>query len=127
MYEMECIGLTKVMMTIKPNLSAWQCKRARQYGQERAEVTKTSPRLSNQNILARSVYDTVRHTGTQQPRIYDLPKTHKDNILLTPSLLMIGSSQHELANLLTEILASINQSITINHKTYLQLVTYSSL
>ena len=63
--------------------------------------------LANQNILARDVYDRVRPTGSQRPRMYGLPKTHKEDIPLRPILSMIGSSQHELAKWLAEILAPV--------------------
>ena len=63
--------------------------------------------LANQNILARDVYDSVRPTGSQRPRMYGLPKTHKADIPLRPILSMIGSSQHELAKWLAEILAPV--------------------
>ena len=63
--------------------------------------------LANQNILARDVYDRVRPTGSQRPRMYGLPKTQKEDIPLRPILSMIGSSQHELAKWLAEILAGI--------------------
>ena len=63
--------------------------------------------LANQKILARGVYDRVRPTGSQRLRMYGLPKTHKENIPLRPVLSMIGSSQHELANWLAEILAPV--------------------
>ena len=40
--------------------------------------------LVNQNILARDVYDRIRPTGSpQRPRMYGLPKTHKED---TPTL-----------------------------------------
>ena len=39
--------------------------------------------------------------------MYGLPKTHKENIPLRPILSMIGSSQHELAKWLAEILAPV--------------------
>ena len=42
-------------------------------------------------------------TDSQRPRMYGLPKTHKENIPLRPVLSMIGSSQHELAKWLAEI------------------------
>ena len=63
--------------------------------------------LANQKILARDVYDRVRPTGSRRLRIYGLPRTHKENIPLRPMLLMIGSSQHELATWLAEILAPV--------------------
>ena len=63
--------------------------------------------LVHQNILARDAYDRVRPTGSQRPRMYGLPKTHKENIPLRPILSMIGSSQHELAKWLAEILVPV--------------------
>jgi len=45
--------------------------------------------------------------GSQRPRMYGLPKAHKENIPLTPILSMIGSSQHELAKWLAEILVPV--------------------
>ena len=63
--------------------------------------------FANQNILARDVYDRVRPTGLQRPRMYGLPKTHKEDIPFRPILSMIGSSQHELAKWLAEILAPV--------------------
>ena len=59
--------------------------------------------LVHQNILARDVYDRVQPRGSQRPRMYFLPKTHKENIPLRPVSSMIGSSQHELAKWLAEI------------------------
>ena len=63
--------------------------------------------LANQNILTRDVYDRVRPTGSQRLRMYGLPKTHKEDMPLRPILSMIGSSQHELAKWLAEILAPV--------------------
>jgi len=36
--------------------------------------------------------------GSQRPRLYGLPKTHKKDVPLRPKLSMIGSAQHELAS-----------------------------
>ena len=66
--------------------------------------------LVNQNILARDVYDRIRPTGSQRPRMYGLPKTHKEDTPFRPILSMIGSSQHELAKWLAEILAPVLKS-----------------
>ena len=63
--------------------------------------------LVHQNILARDVYDMIRPTGSQRPRMYGLPKTHKENIPLRPILSMIGSSQYELAKWLAEIVVPV--------------------
>ena len=61
----------------------------------------------NQKILTRDIYDRIRPTGSQRPRMYGLPKTHKENIPLRPILSMIGSSQHELAKWLSKVLAPV--------------------
>ena len=63
--------------------------------------------LANQNILVRDVYNRVRPTGSQQPQMYSLPKIHKEDTPHRPMLSMIGSSQHELAKWLAEILAPV--------------------
>ena len=63
--------------------------------------------LANQTILARDVYDRVRRTGSQRPRMYGLPKTHTEDNLLRPILSMIGSSQHKLAKWLAENFAPV--------------------
>ena len=63
--------------------------------------------LANHNILALDVYDSVRPTDSQRPRMHVLLKTHKENIVLRPILSMIGSSQHELDQWLAAILAPV--------------------
>ena len=63
--------------------------------------------LVHQNILALHVYDRVRPTGSQRPRMYGLPKTHKETIPLRPILCMIDSSQHERAKWLAGILVTV--------------------
>jgi len=71
------------------------------------KVQKLLLDLVQQTILARDVYDRVRPTGSQRPRMYGLPKTHKENIPLRPILSMIVSFQHELATWLAEILVLV--------------------
>ena len=66
--------------------------------------------LVNQNTPARDVYDRSRSTGSHRPRMYGLPKTHIEDTPPQPILSIIGSSQHELAKLLAEILAPVLNS-----------------
>ena len=40
--------------------------------------------LVNQNTLARDVYDRIQPTGSQGPRMYGLPKTHKEGTPFSP-------------------------------------------
>ena len=48
--------------------------------------------LLKSEALTRSVYEAIRPTGSQRPRLYGLPKTHKDGVPLRPILSMIGSA-----------------------------------
>ena len=60
--------------------------------------------LKNDGILPPSVYETIRPTRSLRPRLYALPKTHKEDLLLRPILSMIGLAQHSLAKWLMSIL-----------------------
>ena len=63
--------------------------------------------LVNKKQLARGIYDRIRPTGSQRPRMYGLPKTHKQSIPLRPILSMVGSAQHQLAKWLSEVLEPV--------------------
>ena len=53
--------------------------------------------LKKDDQITPSIYNDTRPTGSQRPRMYGLPKTHKASIPLRPIPSMIGSSQHEMA------------------------------
>ena len=53
------------------------------------------------------IYDVIRPTGSQRPRIYGLPKTHKEGTPLRPILSMTGSSHHELGKWLVGLLQPV--------------------
>ena len=63
--------------------------------------------LKKDGQLTPSTYNDIRPTGSQRPRMYRLPKTHKASIPLRPILSMIGSSQHESAKWLCTILQPV--------------------
>ena len=63
--------------------------------------------LKKDHQITSSIYNDIRPTGSQRPRMYGLPKTHKASIPLRPILSMIGSSQHELAKWLCTILQPV--------------------
>ena len=65
--------------------------------------------LVNSKVLTNEVYDRIRPTGSQRPQMYGLPKIHKPNVPLRPTLSMIGSAQHELAKWLSEVLDPVLQ------------------
>ena len=65
--------------------------------------------LVNSKVLTNEVYDRIIPTGSQRPQMYGLPKIHKPNVPLRPTLSMIGSAQHELAKWLSEVLDPVLQ------------------
>ena len=67
--------------------------------------------LLNGNIIQQAVYNDIRLSGSQRPRIYGLPKTHKTDIPFRPILSMVGSSQHELVKFY-QLLSNLSLSST---------------
>ena len=53
------------------------------------------------------IYDAIRPTGSLSPRMYGLPKTHKEGTPLRPILSMTGSSHHGLGNWLAGLLQPV--------------------
>ena len=79
--------------------------------------TKLQNRLReslNSEQLLKQVYDVVRPTSLQRPRMYGLPKTHKVGTPLRPILSMVGSSHHELAKWLASILQPVLEQFSTN-------------
>ena len=50
------------------------------------------------------IYDAIRPTRTQRPRMYGLPKTHKEGTPFRPILSETGSSHYELGKWLASLL-----------------------
>eukprot|EP00794_Sanderia_malayensis_P010538 gene10538-11650_t len=71
------------------------------------KLQKRLHELVNKKQLTQCVYDRIRPGGSQRPRMYGLPKTHKPNIPLRPILSMVGSAQHQLAKWLSEVLEPV--------------------
>ena len=63
----------------------------------RFETSMISYQIYNSNIIQQMVYDDIRPSGSQRPRLHALPNTHKTDIPRRRILSMVGSSQHELA------------------------------
>ena len=55
-------------------------------------------------FLSSTIAEQIRPTASIRPRLYGLPKTHKEGIPLGPILSMVGSSQHRVAKWLERIL-----------------------
>ena len=63
--------------------------------------------LVKADLMPKWIYDAIRPTGSQRPRIYGLPKTHREGTLLRPILSMTSSSLHELGKWLADLLQSV--------------------
>ena len=63
--------------------------------------------LSRRGEISQEEYERIRPKGCQRPRMYGLPKVHKDNTPLRPILSMTGSAQHETAKWLKELLQPV--------------------
>ena len=57
--------------------------------------------------ITAELYERIRPVGSVRPRMYGLPKLHKEGAPLRPILSMIGAPQHELAKWLTEVLKPV--------------------
>ena len=63
--------------------------------------------LVKADLMPKWIYDAIRPTGSQIPRMYGLPKTHKEGTPLRPILSMTGLSHHELGKWLASLLQSV--------------------
>ena len=64
--------------------------------------------LRKESLISKQVYEAIRFTGSQRPRMYGLPKIHKNHVFLRSILSMTGSAQHQLAKWLTSLLQLVS-------------------
>lgn len=64
--------------------------------------------------LTEADYKAIRPTGSQRPRLYGLPKVHKNDVPLRPILSMINSAQHKLAKWLVKLLEPVIKFYTVH-------------
>ena len=60
--------------------------------------------LVKADLMPKWIYDGIRPTGSQRPRMYGLPKTYKEGTSLRPMLSVTGLSHHELGKWLAGLL-----------------------
>ena len=63
--------------------------------------------LVKADLMPKWIYDAIRPTGSQRPRMYGLPKTHKEGTPLRPILSVIGLSHQELGKWLAGLLQPV--------------------
>ena len=72
-----------------------------------SKLQKRLLELFKEDSIPKSLYQNIRPTGSQRPRMYGLPKTHKTNVPLRPILSITGSSHHELSKWLASLLEPV--------------------
>ena len=58
--------------------------------------------------ISKDLYESVRPSGSQCPKLYGLPKTHKDGVPTRPILDMSSSAQYKISKLLIKILEPVS-------------------
>ena len=64
------------------------------------EITKFLKQLLDNKEITEDIFNLVKPVGSITPRMYGLPKIHKEGIPLRPILSMVKSAQHKLAKFL---------------------------
>ena len=62
--------------------------------------------------ISQDVYESIRPTGSQCPKLYGLPKTHKKGCPCRPILDMVNSSQYKIAKFLIPILSQVSNKFS---------------
>ena len=82
--------------------------------QNETKLQRRLLQLVKSDDLPKTVYEVIRSTGSQRPRMYGLPKIHKQAAPCRPILSMIGSAQHELAKFLAAFLQPVLELYSTN-------------
>ena len=72
--------------------------------------------LKNENKISEELFDKIKPTGSQPPRLYGLAKVHKKNTPMRPVLSMPGSPYYKVANQVAKWL-SVVEECNINSST----------
>ena len=64
------------------------------------EINKFLKHLLFKNEIDENLFNLIKPVGSVTPRLYGLPKIHKNDIPLRPILSMVNSAQHKLAKFL---------------------------
>ena len=100
--------MTKKMVAILSDVTKFEClgpvNEFDNTAQNETKLLLCFLQLVKSDDLPKTVYEVIRPTGSQRPRMYELPKLHKREMPCRPILSMIGSAQHELAKFLAALL-----------------------
>ena len=68
-------------------------------------------KLLQDKVINKTLHTSLRPRGSYLPRMYGLPKTHKNAVPLRPILAMMNSTQHKLARWLEAVIESLADSV----------------
>ena len=85
------------------------------YGKLRGDPTATQENrlsrklkgLEKKGEITSGLYNRLRPTGSQPPRIYSLPKIHKPDVPLRPIVSCIGSPTYQLSKYITSLISPL--------------------
>ena len=69
--------------------------------------------LEKNGEITNALYNKLRPTGREPPRIFGLPKIHKPDIPLRPIVLYIGSPTYQLPNHIASLISPFIQFMTL--------------
>ena len=102
-----------------------QLKKDPTAAQER-KLTSRLGRLKKEGEIPESLYQRLRPSGSQLPRIYGLPKIHKPEVPLRPIVACIGAPSYKLSKYITSLispLAGRTDSHVKNSKHFVEMMS----
>ena len=86
--------------------------------------------LTKKGELPRQLYDTLRSSAGQIPRMYGLPKFHKTGTPLRPMVSFINSPSYQLSKHLSDLLSPLvghSQSAVKNSREFANFISFKTL
>ena len=77
------------------------------------QVSSSVSRLAQQHIISRATAKSLTPSGSCIPKLYGLPKTHKEGVPLRPILSMVNTPTHRLAQWLAQLLQPVRDAVSV--------------
>ena len=74
---------------------------------QEAKIGQISRGFVEKEEISNDLYERLRPTGRQLPRIYGLPKIHKDGVPLRPIVACISSPSYQLAKYVAQLISHL--------------------
>ena len=87
---------------------------------EEEHVTSALKQMVKDNKIREELFDRLKPSGSQAPRLYGLAKVHKDSMLVSPVVSMPGSAYHRIANQISDWLKVVTECNTLRQNRLLK-------